>query len=163
MTQTLQIGSYTWRSMGERDRWLLNLWIAEDADHAGKTDADFFLRYAIGVTECYAVEDELGLVVFYVKMTPEKQTGTLWLDMQFGPDGGIERRRWVSQALIAGFDWLKMAALGAGIQRISFESTKPTLRIFCERRLGFVSDGDILSYAVVAPDRSDRLEKALQQ
>lgn len=147
-------GLYTWRATDARDRNLIEHWLDQDPHHAGSVDADFFMVQRKGTAECFAVEDELGLIVFYVRMSTPDGLRLLWLNMQFGPDGGRAERVRVSRALVAGFDWMKTAALGAGIEEIGFTTSSPALRTFAVDRLGFRSDGERFAYMVVAPSRN---------
>jgi hypothetical protein len=100
VTDRTKLGPYTLRSTTERDRDLITIWIEQDPDHRDRVHPDFFLGCKDGM-ECFAVEDALGNVVFYIKMTR-----TLRLDIQFGPDETREQRERNMDAMREGFNWL---------------------------------------------------------
>jgi hypothetical protein len=140
-----KIGRYSLRPVMERDRDLLAVWIEQDPDHRDRVDPDFFMRSDQG-KECFAVEDDHGHVVFYIKMTR-----ALRLDVQFGSDEMIADRERNADAMREGFEWLRTGAAGSGIWEILFDSTNEPLVRFAERRLAFRKVPDELSYKVAPP------------
>lgn len=150
-----KIGKYTLRPATERDRDLLAVWIEGDPDHRDKVTPKFFSEDKEGI-ECFAVEDEQGVVVFYIKMTR-----TLRLDVQFGPDETLAERERNAEALREGFKWLRTGAAGSGIHEILFSSTNDPLVGFAQRRLAFHKAPDELSYAVTQVKGYKPQEKTL--
>lgn len=139
MNTRVQIGPYVLRGSGEQDRALLTQWIDTDSYHCSRTDADFFLREEIGSRECFALEDGLGCVRFYLVMTVKGANEVLWMDIQFPPVKTIEERQDLREALTAGFAWLERRGAAMGFQAIGFESEAPLLIAFCRKRLGFLT------------------------
>lgn len=160
--KNLQVGHFVWRPAGERDRKLIEGWIELDPDHAAKgVTADFFCVSG-SLHECYAVEDAHGLVIFYLRLSSLDTMKTLRLHIQFRPHERFFRRHWTLDALMEGFDWLKTAGSGSGVERMVCRATRPDLVLFLERRLGFQRDGEEFSYPIPPTHMSAQQGNALQ-
>lgn len=165
MSTTVQIGKYVLRPATARDRTLVEFWIRNDPDHRETTKADFFLKDT-DQAECFAMEDEFGLVVFYIKMTrqidPRQASITLVLDIQFGPASTIEAKRRIGDALFEGFMWLSVACSGAGISALRFNSQNPGLITFAKTRLGFQGAPEDLFFTIPPSTLKSAEENPLQ-
>jgi hypothetical protein len=147
---------YKLRATTESDRAHCAAWIAADPDHAGKVKADFFLAQEPGI-ESLVLEDKFGEPIFYFRMTRAVR-----VDIQFGPSTTRQERERNQTALTLGLQWLEKLAILACIRQISFESTNPKLRTFCEYSFGFEGAPNELLRAVAPPPRQLAQEKPLQ-
>lgn len=161
MNESIRFDStFVARPVTEQDRELIGFWIMNDPDHCGRVDVDFFMTNT-DKSNCLAVEDGFGIVVFYLRLTIEN--GSLIFDIQFGIDDTRHRQVITMCALEAGCKWFKKAASGLGLNNIRFESSNAPLQKFAERRLGFERDGHTLTYAIGAEDGEQAQEKALRR
>jgi hypothetical protein len=144
VNKPIRIGNYTLRPATERDRDLLAVWIEGDPDHRDKVKPEFFCVDREGM-ECFALEDEFGHVVLYIKMTR-----VMRLDIQFGPDETMHQRERTADAMREGFQWLRAGAQGAAFHEILFRSTNPPLIAFAKRRLAFDSAPDELIHRITS-------------
>jgi hypothetical protein len=151
------IGKYRLRPATERDHDLLAVWVEGDPDHRDRVKPEFFHTDRDGM-ECFALEDEFGYVVLYIKMTR-----AIRLDIQFGPDETIAQRERTADAMREGFQWLRAGAEGAGIHEILFRSTNTPLVSFAERRLGFSRTSDQLSHGISPRPAYKPQEKSLHR
>jgi hypothetical protein len=147
---------YKLRETTESDRDHCAAWIAADPDHVGKVVADFFLSREPGI-ESFVLEDKFGEPIFYFRMTRAMR-----VDIQFGPAVTAEERKRNREALTHGLEWLHQMALLACIRQISFESSNPELRAFCEKRFSFESAPNELVRGIAAPKPQTEQEKPLQ-
>jgi hypothetical protein len=112
------------RPAAEKDRPLLEQWIAEDEDHSGTTTADFWLS-PDSLSHVY--EDDKGTVLFL------KMSKVLRLDIQF--DSRAKLRN--AKTILAGFPALEELARKAGFREIVFCSKSQGLTGFLQRAFGF--------------------------
>lgn len=97
-------------------------WIAADPDHAGKSEAEFWLPDKD--VSCFAVEDELG-AVFYVRAET-----VMRLHIQFAPN----QRARTARAIDEFTPWIAAAGTKKGCKQMLFESVFAPLVRFLEKR-----------------------------
>ncbi len=139
-----QFDGYTLRQTTERDRALLDGWIAADPFHAGRVLPDFFLKNLPG-EDSWALEDSSGHVVFYFKT----QTATR-IHIQFGPAESDAERDRNRIAMTKGLAWLENVLSANNFREILFESQNRPLRILATHGLGFTASRGELSRAIPA-------------
>jgi hypothetical protein len=121
-------------------------WNYADSAHRNG-DPAFWLEQGPNV-ESYVLEDTFG-PVFFFKME-RRNASEIELHVQFPPMGetvlaqAMLRHR-VMKGLIHGFKWLEKVLSFRKMTRLIFTSTNPYLIKFCERRLGFVCEGNHLT------------------
>jgi hypothetical protein len=52
------------RPINSNDKFLVEKWIAKDDDHSNRCDAAFFTKADAGKSECFAVEDDIGTIMY---------------------------------------------------------------------------------------------------
>ena len=155
-TPTFQVGPYLLRAATERDRALLEQWIAADPWHREHVTADFFLLRVPG-EDAWALEDHTGRVVFYFKT----QTSCR-VHIQFAPGQTAADRTRNREALETGTAWLVAALAANHFREVVFDSRNPPLIASAKRRLGFVVAPDDLRLAIGPPRPREAQVEALQ-
>ena len=112
------------REVSESDRAQISEWINLDPDHAGKCDADFWLKPEPSV-KLFAIEDSCG-PIFY-----GRGENILRLHLQFAPPS--EKKR-LARAISEFTDLVSAGAKKQHYKQIIFESVFKPLIAFLERR-----------------------------
>lgn len=115
-------------------------WNAAEPRHSDRTGGEFWIEQTM-TSNSFVLEDNRG-TVFYFKMTMQSKT-EIWINIQFGPIAEVGRHR-VMDGLIQGFAWLQKELLRIGYKVIYFNSKDQGLIYFCQRKIGFVWDGQKL-------------------
>lgn len=147
--RTFTFDGYTVRPVHEKDRELLNNWIATDPYHQGRMTADFFLKLLPGQEAC-AMEDETGHVVLYFKTTT-----AIRIAIQFQPTRTYQERSCNGRALVRGLRWLEDIFRRNFFHEILTDTEAPELRHFVKRHLGFV-EMPVMSLTVDSPREAPR-------
>lgn len=142
---------YTLRPIRETDRNHLVYCIEQDEYHQNKMTADFFYKLQPG-EEAYALEDESGKVVFYLK-----NSVAVRMDIQFTPITSIRNVRDNQSALMRGLQWIEGLFRAKRYREIIFEADGPELYVFAKRRLGF-RDATVLSRQLMAPPKNQETQ-----
>lgn len=116
------------RMIEESDRNQINDWILKDSGHAGKMDADFFIKQPEGWGAFAILENDAPIM--YVAQEPDGLN--LRLHVQFPPDNLRE----VVTGLLQAYPVVASNAKGRGFKYIAFESESKALLRFM-RRFGF--------------------------
>lgn len=130
-TPQFRFDSYSVRPLTEQDRPYLDSLIEQDQYHAGRMDADFFLKREMG-EDAWALEDEHGQIVFYFKTTTAVR-----LAIQFRPSTKPGDRLRNAAAMMRGLRWIEGVLKSNGFREIVTDTEGPELRNFLKRRLGF--------------------------
>jgi hypothetical protein len=130
MNEPVQFGEYTVRMATKEDRGLLERWIAADEDHRGRVPPEFFFTEEPGVG-CYVLLNFHNDPVFFFRTSHVER-----LDVQFGPSGTREERKWNRDALSEGLDWFAAICATRGATEIIFESRNPLLRSLAIKQMG---------------------------
>jgi hypothetical protein len=123
--------NYVVRPVEERDRAYLDNLIEADQYHRDRMDADFFLDLKPG-EDAWALEDELGKVLFYFKT----QTAVR-LSMQFAEAETTEAKTRNRLALLKGLAWIEAQLRANSFREILFQVDGPELSAMAKRRMGF--------------------------
>lgn len=112
------------RPIKPEDRETITNWIADDPDHRGRVDAEFFYAPA---TESLVIEKRGEPVLFY------RLSRSLRVDIQFRYDRRLE----TAAGLVEGCNDLKRRGPAGGFSELIFDSKYEPLMRFATRRLGF--------------------------
>lgn len=123
--------NYVVRPVEERDRIYLDNLIEADQYHRDRMDADFFLNLKPG-EDAWALEDELGNVLFYFKT----QTAVR-LSMQFAQAETTEAKTRNRLALLKGLAWIEAQLRANSFREILFQTDGPELTRMATKRMGF--------------------------
>lgn len=113
------------RLIDEADREKINDWISKDPGHAGKMDADFFVKQPAG-WGAFAIVEE-GEPLMYVAQEPDGLN--LRLHVQFPPDN----LRQVIKGMIIAYPVIAQNARDRGFKHMAFESESRALLRFMSR------------------------------
>ena len=139
MTNSFTFDGYVLRPITERDRPYLQLQINADEYHRDTITPDFFMQPEPG-EESFALEDESGRVVFYLK------TGiAVRLAIQFTAYEDVTRKVENRAALMKGLRWIEGVFRAKRFREIIFDTEGVELANFAKRRLGFVDAPRLLS------------------
>jgi hypothetical protein len=122
------------RKAEEADREKLNQFIAADPDHAGKSQAQFWIDQGAGVESIVfndGTEEKRGDTDIFVRLTMVAR-----IDVQFPPNEERGARMAIGQLMKQGMPWLMAELKKRGIREVIFDSTSPGLVATC-RRFGF--------------------------
>lgn len=122
------------RRAEEADREKLNLFIAADPDHVGKSQAQFWIDQGAGVESLVfndGAEEKPGPTDIFVRFTMVAR-----LDVQFPPNADRGARMAIGQLMKNGMPWLMAELKKRGIREVVFDSKSPGLIAMC-KRFGF--------------------------
>lgn len=111
----------------DRDRAVLDAWVASDPDHCNTTTGSYFLVDPVkdAGQVAIAVEDDEG-TVFYLKFT-----NAVFVDAQFPPDLSEAQRARARSALNEAFVFFSQSLKKQGIHAMLFDSvSRPLIRFF---------------------------------
>jgi hypothetical protein len=145
---TFTMQGITVRSASRNDLYSRNLaatWTAADPDHRDTTRPEFWFDHS-PMTECYLLEDEHGVILF---LRIDTKRDTVTLHVQFPPEltdatEAASQRERTMDCLSRIFTLVEKVLALRGITRVCFTSKRPGLIRYCEKRLGFIRDGDLL-------------------
>lgn len=117
-------------------------WNAKDEDHAGRVEAEFWIRQGPGQDAYVLADDGNGQdhALFFLKLCAQPGTAMVELHIQFDPGVGAKARAKRREALTEGFSWLERTLKMSGVQQIFFRSRNSGLILFSQKRLGFTPD-----------------------
>jgi hypothetical protein len=119
----------TFRQITEDDVPLIGTWILAEPDHAGKMDSRFYTECGEN-SHCFAIDDEMGTVIFVRADT--EANDTLRLHTEFLPANKAR----VAIALAEAYPQVARDALSRGFKQVVFESVSMPLIKFM-LRFGF--------------------------
>lgn len=119
--------NYWTRTINVADKPLINEWIAADDDHRGKMDSGFFFQPGT-VSFAMGSWSNVGL---FIRIDPMKDCTAL-LHIQFSPYPVIS-----GKTMLGNWYQFIWGLERAGVKRIMFESTSPSLIGFCKRCFHF--------------------------
>lgn len=102
-----------------RYRELIEQAVSADPFHVGRVDPEFFATAGPG-EQCWALEDEKGYVIFFLKTQVACR-----LHIQFGPAATAVEKARNRDAMILGVEWMEGVLQASGYREMIFDTANP--------------------------------------